>query len=123
MSWCGVAWLTCCVKCLLTLLINDHVIKRVVFHVYVLSYEGDETIKLHKKLNIVMESTNKPVEELKDPKEEKVINGKRRRGISVWACAYKARNWTLESSKDSSTPKTNDTKTCEPKPTTRTTDA
>jgi hypothetical protein len=31
LSWCGVAWVTCCVKWLLTLLINDHVIKRVVF--------------------------------------------------------------------------------------------
>ena len=88
-----------------------------------MSYEGNETIKLHNKSNIVMESTSKPIEELKDPKEEKVTNGKRRRGISVWACAYKARNWTLESSKDSSTLNTNDMKTCEPKPTSRTTDA
>jgi hypothetical protein len=87
-----------------------------------LLYEGDETVKLHKELNIVMESTSKPIEELKDPNEVKVINGKRKRGISAWACAYKARNWTLESSKDSSTPKTNATETCEPKPTTRTTD-
>ena len=58
LSWCGVAWVTCCVKCLLTLLINDHVIKKkVVFYVYALLYEGDKTIKLHKELNIVMEST------------------------------------------------------------------
>ena len=74
-------------------------------------------------MNIVMESTSKLMDELKDPKEVKVTNGKRERGMSAWACAYKARNWTLESSKDSSTPKTNVTKTCEPKPTTWTTDA
>jgi hypothetical protein len=80
-----------------------------------------------------MDSTTKPSEELKDPKEVKVTNGKRKTGISAWACAYKARNWTLESSKDSSKPKantmeeskpkTNTTEECEPKPTTRTTDA
>jgi hypothetical protein len=70
-----------------------------------------------------MDSTIKPSEELKDPKEVKVTNGKRKRGMSAWACAYKARNWTLESSKDSSTTKVNATETCEPKPTTRTKDA
>jgi hypothetical protein len=70
-----------------------------------------------------MDSTTKPSEELKDPKEVRVTNGKRKREMSAWACAYKARNWTLESSKDTSTPKTNATETCEPKPTTRTTDA
>jgi hypothetical protein len=42
-----------------------------------------------------MDSTLKPSKELKDPKEGKVINGKRKRGISAWACAYKARNWSL----------------------------
>jgi hypothetical protein len=69
-----------------------------------------------------MDSTTKTSEELKDPKEVKVTNGKRKRGISAWACAYKARNWTLESSKDSSTTKAIPMETCEPKPTTRTTD-
>jgi len=88
-----------------------------------LLYEGDETIKLHKELNIVMESTSKPIDELEDPKEVKVTNGKRKRGISTRACAYKARNWTLESSKDSSTTKAIPTETCEPKPTTWTTNA
>jgi hypothetical protein len=77
--------------------------------------EGDKTIELHKELNIVMESTSKPMDELKDPRKVKVTNGKRKRGISAWACAYKARNWTLESSKDSSKPKANATKECEPK--------
>ena len=70
-----------------------------------------------------MESTTKSSEELKDPNEVKATNGKRKRGISVWACAYKARNWTLESSKDSSKPKSNAPEECEPKPTTRTTNA
>jgi hypothetical protein len=31
LSWCGVAWVTCCMKCLLTLLINNHVIKKSCF--------------------------------------------------------------------------------------------
>jgi hypothetical protein len=88
-----------------------------------LLYGRDKTIKLHKEWDIVMESISKPIDELKDPKEVKVINGKKERGISAWACAYKAQNWTLESSKNASTPKTIDTETCEPKPTTRTTDA
>jgi hypothetical protein len=70
-----------------------------------------------------MDSTTKLSEELKDPKEVKVTNGKRKRGMSVWACAYKARNWTLESSKDSSTPKAIAKETCESQPTTRTTEA
>jgi hypothetical protein len=70
-----------------------------------------------------MDSTTKPSEELKDPNEVKVTNGKRKRGMSAWACAYKARNWTLESTKDSSNPKPNATEECEPKPTTRTTNA
>jgi hypothetical protein len=70
-----------------------------------------------------MDSTTKPSEELKDPKEVKITIGKRKRGISAWACAYKARNWTLESSKDSSIPKAIPTETCEPKPITRTTNA
>jgi hypothetical protein len=70
-----------------------------------------------------MESTSKPVDEVKAPREKSVTGVKRKRGMSAWACAYKARNWTLESSKDSSTHKTNATETCEPTPITRTTDA
>jgi hypothetical protein len=70
-----------------------------------------------------MDSTTKPVEEVKSPEALSVPKGKRKRGISAWACAYKARNWTLESSKDSSKPKANATEECEPKPTTRTTNA
>jgi hypothetical protein len=70
-----------------------------------------------------MDSTTKPSKELKDPKEVKVTIGKRKRGISAWACAYKARNWTLESSKDTSKSKANATEECEPKPTTRTMNA
>ena len=70
-----------------------------------------------------MDSTTKPSVEVKNPEIISVPKGKRKRGMSAWACAYKARHWTLESSKDSSTPKTNATETCEPKPITRTTDA
>jgi hypothetical protein len=70
-----------------------------------------------------MESTSKPVEEAKSPKEKSVTKGKMKRGMSAWACAYKARNWTLESSKAPPTPNTGTKETCEPKPITRTTDA
>jgi hypothetical protein len=54
-----------------------------------------------------MDSTTKPSDEVKSPEVISVPKGKRKRGMSAWACAYKARNWTLESSKDSSTHKAN----------------
>jgi len=43
--------------------------------------------------------------------------------MSTWACAAKARNWTLESSKDPSTHKAKDEETCDSQPITQTTDA
>jgi hypothetical protein len=72
---------------------------------------------------LVMELPSKPSDEVKNPETISVPKGKRKRGMSAWACAYKARHWTLESSKDSPKPKANATEECEPKPTTRTTDA
>ena len=55
-----------------------------------------------------MDSMNegKSTNETKSPKAKPVTNAKRKRGMSAWACAYKARNWTLESSKAPTTPNT-----------------
>ena len=70
-----------------------------------------------------MESTSKPVDEAKSPREKNVTKAKRKRGMSTWACAAKARNWTLESSKNPSTHKANAKETCDSQPITRTTNA
>lgn len=72
-----------------------------------------------------MDSMNqgKSTDEAKSPKAKTMTNAKRKRGMSAWACVYKARNWTLESSKDTSTPQANTKEKCESQPTTRTTDA
>ena len=70
-----------------------------------------------------MDSTTKPSDEVKSPEVKNVRKGKRKRGMSAWACAMKARNWTLESSKAPPTPNTGTKETCESQPTTRTTDA
>jgi hypothetical protein len=70
-----------------------------------------------------MESTSKPVDEAKSPEEESVTKVKKKRGMSAWACAYKARNWTLETSKAPPTPNTGTKETCDSQPITRTTDA
>jgi hypothetical protein len=70
-----------------------------------------------------MESTSKPVDEAKSPKEKSVTKAKRLRGMSAWACAAKARNWTLESSKDPPTRNAKAKETCDSQPINRTTDA
>jgi hypothetical protein len=68
-------------------------------------------------------SQGKGKDEAKSPREKSVTKAKRTRGMSAWACAAKARNWTLESSKDPSTHKANAKETCDAQPTNRTTDA
>jgi hypothetical protein len=50
-----------------------------------------------------MDSTSELIDEAKGTKDKGLAKVKISRGMSAWACAAKARNWTLESSKDPST--------------------
>jgi hypothetical protein len=70
-----------------------------------------------------MDSTSEPIDKANGTEDKSVAKVKRVWGMSAWACAYKARNWTLESSKDPSTHNANAKETYEPQPITRTTDA
>jgi hypothetical protein len=71
-----------------------------------------------------MDSTSEPIDEAKSSKEGKgATKAKGARVMSARACAAKARNWTLESSKDPSTHNDNAKDTCDSQPITRTTDA
>jgi hypothetical protein len=70
-----------------------------------------------------MDPTSEPIEEAKGTKDKGLAKVKILKGMSAWACAAKARNWTLESSKDSSTHNAKAKETCNSQPITRTTNA